>query len=231
MTGRVAVVTGGTGALGQAITSALLEAGGSVAIPYAVPAELKELEARLAPELRTRLLALPADVTREDAMGKFIHAVRDRHGRVDGLVNAVGGFAGGDLLSTSLAEWERMMALNLTSTVIACRLVLPVMIAGGGGRIVNIASRAVLSPQGGFIAYTVSKAGVITLTQALSQEVKKHRVTVNAVLPSTMDTPGNRRAMPDADRSEWVRTEDVAHVVAFLLSERAAAVTGASLTV
>jgi NAD(P)-dependent dehydrogenase (short-subunit alcohol dehydrogenase family) len=218
MTGRVAVVTGGTGALGRAITSTLLEAGGSVAIPYAVPEELKELEARLAPELRTRLLALPADVTREDAMGKFIHAVRDRHGRVDGLVNAVGGFAGGDLLSTSLAEWERMM-------------VLPVMIAGGGGRIVNIASRAVLSPQGGFIAYTVSKAGVITLTQALSQEVKKHRVTVNAVLPSTMDTPGNRRAMPDADRSEWVRTEDVAHVVAFLLSERAAAVTGASLTV
>jgi NAD(P)-dependent dehydrogenase (short-subunit alcohol dehydrogenase family) len=231
MTGRVAVVTGGTGALGQAITSALLEAGGSVAIPYAVPAELKELEARLAPELRTRLLALPADVTREDAMGKFVHAVRDRHGRVDGLVNAVGGFAGGDLLSTSLAEWERMMALNLTSTAIACRAVLPVMIAGGGGRIVNIASRAVLSPQGGFIAYTVSKAGVITLTQALSQEVKKHRVTVNAVLPSTMDTPGNRRAMPDADRSEWVRTEDVAHVVAFLLSERSAAVTGASLTV
>ena len=202
-----------------------------MAIPYAVPAELKELEARLAPELRTRLLALPADVTREDAMGKFVHAVRDRHGRVDGLVNAVGGFAGGDLLSTSLAEWERMMALNLTSTAIACRAVLPVMIAGGGGRIVNIASRAVLSPQGGFIAYTVSKAGVITLTQALSQEVKKHRVTVNAVLPSTMDTPGNRRAMPDADRSEWVRTEDVAHVVAFLLSERAAAVTGASLTV
>jgi NAD(P)-dependent dehydrogenase (short-subunit alcohol dehydrogenase family) len=231
MTGRVAVVTGGTGALGRAITSTLLEAGGSVAIPYAVPEELKELEARLAPELRTRLLALPADVTREDAMGKFVHAVRDRHGRVDGLVNAVGGFAGGDLLSTSLAEWERMMALNLTSAAIACRAVLPVMIAGGGGRIVNIASRAVLSPQGGFIAYTVSKAGVITLTQALSQEVKKHRVTVNAVLPSTMDTPANRRAMPDADRSEWVRTEDVAQVVAFLLSERAAVVTGASLTV
>src|SRR5258707_12414363 len=126
MTGRVAVVTGGTGALGRAITSTLLEAGGSVAIPYAVPAELKELEARLAPELRTRLLALPADVTREDAMGKFVHAVRDRHGRGDGLVNAVGGFAGGDLLSPSLGGWERMMSLNLTSTVIACRAVLPV---------------------------------------------------------------------------------------------------------
>ena len=231
MTARVAVVTGGTGALGQAITTTLLEAGGSVAIPYAVPEELEGLESRLTPALRARLLALPADVISEDAMGKFIQTVRDRYGRVDGLVNAVGGFAGGDLLATPLGEWERMMALNLTSAVITCRAVLPIMIAGGGGRIVNIASRAVLAPQGGFIAYTVSKAGVITLTQALAQEVKPHRVTVNAVLPSTMDTPGNRRAMPDADRSEWVRTEDVAHVVAFLLSERAAAVTGASLTV
>jgi NAD(P)-dependent dehydrogenase (short-subunit alcohol dehydrogenase family) len=231
VTGRVAVVTGGTGALGQAITTTLLEAGGTVAIPYAVPEERDGLEARLAPDQRARLLTLPADVTREDAMAKFVHAVRDRHGRVDGLVNAVGGFAGGDLLSTSLAEWERLMALNLTSAVIACRSVLPVMIAGGGGRVVNIASRAVLAPQGGFIAYTVSKAGVITLTQALAQEVRRHRITVNAVLPSTMDTPGNRRAMPDADRSEWVRTEDVAHVVAFLLSDRAAALTGASLTV
>jgi len=231
MTGRVAIVTGGTGALGRAITAALLEAGDVVAIPYAVAEELAGLESRLPAEARARLLALPADVTDEAAMAKFVHAVRDRHRRVDGLVNAVGGFAGGDLLSTPLGEWERMMTLNLTSAVIACRAALPVMIAGGGGRIVNIASRAVLAPQGGFIAYTVSKSGVIALTQALAQEVKRHRITVNAVLPSTMDTEANRRAMPDADRSEWVRTEDVAQVVTFLLSERAAAVTGASLTV
>jgi NAD(P)-dependent dehydrogenase (short-subunit alcohol dehydrogenase family) len=231
MTGRVAIVTGGTGALGQAITATLLAAGGAVAIPYAVAEERAALEARLPAEERARLLALPADVTDEAAMTKFVQAVRDRHGRVDGLVNAVGGFAGGDLLSTPLAEWERMMTLNLTSAVIACRATLPVMLAGGGGRVVNIASRAVLAPAGGFIAYTVSKAGVITLTQALAQEMRKHRITVNAVLPSTMDTPGNRRAMPDADRSGWVRTEDVARVVAFLLSEQAGAVTGASLTV
>ena len=231
MKGRVAIVTGGTGALGQAITASLLEAGGVVAIPYAVAEELAALQARLPSPQHARLLALPADVTDEAAVGKFVQAVRDRHGRVDGLVNAVGGFAGGDLLSTPLPEWERMMALNLTSAVIACRAALPVMIAGGGGRIVNIASRAVLSPSGGFIAYTVSKAGVITLTQALAQEVKPHRITVNAVLPSTMDTPGNRRAMPDADRSAWVRTEDVARAVAFLLSDEAGAVTGASVTV
>ena len=231
MTGRVAIVTGGTGALGQAITANLLESGAIVAIPYAVAEERAALEGQLAPDRRARLLAIAADVTDEAAVGKFVQAVRDRHGRVDAIVNAVGGFAGGDLVSTSLLEWERMMSLNLTSAVIACRAVLPGMIAAASGRIVNIASRSVIPPQGGFIAYTVSKAAVITLTQALAQEVKRHGITVNAVLPSTMDTPANRRAMPDADRSGWVGTADVARVVAFLLSEQAAAVTGAAVPV
>lgn len=231
MTGRVSIVTGGTGALGQAITTMLLKSGGRVAIPYAVEEERAALEAHLAPEGRARLLAIPADVTDEAALGKFVQAVRERHGRVDALVNAVGGFAGGDLVSTPLAEWERLMTLNLTSAVIACRAVLPGMIAARSGRIVNIASRAVVPPSGGFIAYTVSKAAIITLTQALAQEVKRHGITVNAVLPSTMDTPANRRAMPDADRSGWVSTAEVARVVAFLLSEPAAAVSGAAVPV
>lgn len=231
MTAPVAILTGGTGALGQSITAALLGAGGVVAIPYAVPEEAKRLEARLSPDQRARVLALPADVTDEASFGKFVQVVGERHGRVDGLVNAVGGFAGGDLVSTPLPEWERMMKLNLTSAVIACRALLPGMIEARRGRIVNIASRAVLPPQGGFIAYTVSKAAVITLTQALAQEVKPHGVTVNAVLPSTMDTPANRRAMPDADRSGWVSTDAVAGVVAFLLSDRGAAVTGSAVTV
>jgi NAD(P)-dependent dehydrogenase (short-subunit alcohol dehydrogenase family) len=231
VTAPVAILTGGTGALGQSITAALLGAGGVVAIPYAVPEEAKRLEARLSPDQRARVLALPADVTDEASFGKFVQVVGERHGRVDGLVNAVGGFAGGDLVSTPLPEWERMMKLNLTSAVIACRAVLPGMIEARRGRIVNIASRAVLSPQGGFIAYTVSKAAVITLTQALAQEVKPHGVAVNAVLPSTMDTPANRRAMPDADRSGWVSTDAVAGVVAFLLSDRGAAVTGSAVTV
>jgi NAD(P)-dependent dehydrogenase (short-subunit alcohol dehydrogenase family) len=231
VTAPVAILTGGTGALGQSITAALLGAGGVVAIPYAVPEEAKRLEARLSPDQRARVLALPADVTDEASFGKFVQVVGERHGRVDGLVNAVGGFAGGDLVSTPLPEWERMMKLNLTSAVIACRAVLPGMIEARRGRIVNIASRAVLPPQGGFIAYTVSKAAVITLTQALAQEVKPHGVTVNAVLPSTMDTPVNRRAMPDADRSGWVSTDAVAGVVAFLLSDRGAAVTGSAVTV
>src|SRR5258705_6376214 len=131
MTGRVAIVTGGTGALGQAITGALLEAGATVAIPYAVAEERAALEGRLAPELRARLLPVAADVTDEAAVTKFVQAVRERHDRGDGLVNPGGGFAGGDPGGTPLAEWGRMMKLKLTSTPIACRGVLPGMIPGG----------------------------------------------------------------------------------------------------
>ena len=182
------------------------------------------------PPAKARLQLTETDVTDEASFGKFVRGVLDAHGRVDALVNGVGGFAGGDLLSTSVAEWQRIMTLNLTSAMIGCRAVLPAMTAAGSGRIVNIASRAVVPPLGGFIAYTVAKAGVITLTQALAREVDRG-ITVNAVLPSTMDTPGNRQAMPDADRSEWVSTDAVAEVIAYLASERAGIVSGASIPV
>jgi NAD(P)-dependent dehydrogenase (short-subunit alcohol dehydrogenase family) len=231
MIDRVAIVSGGTGALGTAVSRRLLSAGAVVCIPYAVEAELQGLRASLDPPLRPRLDAVRADVTDEGQFGKFVRGVLERHRRVDVLVNGVGGFAGGDLASTTLADWQRMLTLNLTSAFIGCRGVLPAMIAARSGRIINIASRAVVPPGGGFIGYTVSKAGVITLTQALAQEVKRHGVTVNAVLPSTMDTPANRAAMPDADRSSWVSPESVAEVIGYLASETASAVTGATIPV
>ena len=231
MAGRVAIVAGGTGALGQSICLAFLSTGVTVCVPYAVPEETDALRARLAPAEAPRLDPAPCDVTDEAAVNRFVAGVLERHGRVDVLVNAVGGFAGGDLASTSVAEWNRMLTLNLNTAMLGCRAVLPAMIRAGRGRIVNIASRAVVPPAGGFIAYTVAKSAVITLTQALAQEVRAHGITVNAVLPSTMDTPANRRAMPDADRSSWVSTDAVALVVTFLASDAAEAVSGAAVPV
>jgi NAD(P)-dependent dehydrogenase (short-subunit alcohol dehydrogenase family) len=200
-------------------------------VPYVVPAEQAALQARLSDADAARVEMEACDLTDETAVTAYVGGVTARHRRVDVLVNGVGGFAGGDLASTPLAEWNRMMTLNLTTAVVGCRAVLPEMTRARWGRIVNIASRAVLPPQGGFIAYTVSKAAVVTLTQALAQEVRPHGITVNAVLPSTMDTPANRNAMPDADRSGWVSTDAVARAVAFLGSEGADAVTGAAVTV
>ena len=231
MTGRVAIVTGGAGALGSAVSRQFLSAGGTVCIPYVVPEEVERLRAQTKPEQNARLHPEHVDVLDEQAFQAFVDRTRERHRRIDALVNIMGGFAGGDLASTSLAEWRRMMDLNLTSVVIACRAVLPAMTAARYGRIVSISSRAVVPPAGGFIAYTVSKAGVLTLTQALAQEVKPHGITVNAVLPSTMDTEANRTAMPDADRSGWVSPDAVAGVIALLASEEAGAISGAGISV
>lgn len=230
MTGRVAVVTGGTGALGQAICRRFLEAGATVCVPYAVPEEWDALPAHVPAEHRARLGGERVDVTDEAGFGGFVERVLARHRRLDVLVNAVGGFAGGDLAATSLDEWNRLMALNLSSAVVGCRAVLPAMSQAGYGRIVNVASRAVVPPAGGFIAYTVSKAAVITLTQALAREVASG-VTVNVVLPSTMDTPANRRAMPDADRSGWVSPDAVAAAIALLASEAGGSISGTAVPV
>jgi NAD(P)-dependent dehydrogenase (short-subunit alcohol dehydrogenase family) len=230
VTGHVAVVTGGTGALGQSVVLRFLHDGATVAVPWIVPEEWETLRSR-AGDGSARLHGARVDGTDESAFAAFVAEVLARHQRLDVLVNTVGGFAGGDLASTSLAEWRRMLDLNLTSAVIGCRAVLPAMRAARRGRIVNVASRAVVPPLGGFIAYTVSKSAVIALTQALAQEERPHGIGVNAVLPSTMDTPANRSAMPDADRSGWVTTDAVADVIAYLASDAAGAVSGATIAV
>ena len=232
MTGRVAIISGGTGALGQSVVLRFLQDGASVAVPWLVPAEWESLKGRVEKGQLDRLYGARVDIlTDEAALAAFVTDVLARHKGLDVLVNTVGGFAGGDLASTSLAEWRRMIDLNLTSAVIGCRAVLPAMRAARRGRIVNVSSRAVVPPAGGFIAYTVGKSAVIALTQALAQEERPHGITVNVVLPSTMDTPANRHAMPDADRSGWVSTEAVADVIAYLASSSAGAVSGACIPV
>ncbi|HLF41575.1 MAG TPA: SDR family NAD(P)-dependent oxidoreductase [Acidimicrobiia bacterium] len=231
LAGKVAIVTGGTGALGRAVTRLFLAEGADVTVTSRRPAERDALAAQLPVAARDRLHAVAADVTDAASVGRLVTEVTTRTGRLDVLVNVAGGFAAGDLLATDETVWDRMLALNLASAYLCCRAALPAMIAAGGGRIVNVGSRSVVPPQGGFIAYTVAKAGVIALTQALAHEVRRHRVTVNAVLPSTMDTEANRQAMPGADPSQWVTPESVAAAIAFLASDAAAGVTGSLVAV
>ena len=137
----------------------------------------------------------------------------------------------GELVQTDRALWDRMLMLNLTTQYVAARAVLPHMLTVGSGRIVSVASRAVVPPSGGFIAYTVAKAAVIAFVQALAAETRPHGVTVNAVLPSTMDTPANRAAMPDADPKTWVPVEAVADAIAYLAAPGSAHVTGTLLAI
>lgn len=228
---RVAIVTGGTGALGQAVTLRLLAEGAAVGVPYVVDAERERLEAAAAPVDAGRLLLEQADVTDPAAMGAFVEAVARRLRRIDILVALVGGFAGGGLLDTDRATWDRMLALNATSAFTAARAVVPHMLAAGRGRVITTGSRAVLSPAPGFIAYTAGKAAVIAFTQALAQELRGSGVTANCVLPSTMDTPANRAAMPDSDRQGWVPVEAVADAIVFLARDDAAHVNGTLLAI
>jgi NAD(P)-dependent dehydrogenase (short-subunit alcohol dehydrogenase family) len=231
LAGRVAVVTGGTGALGQAVTLRLLADGAIVAVPYAVEAERERLTQRVAAADRQRLIVQSVDVIDVKAMTAFAESVVAARGKIDVLVAGVGGFAGGSLVETELETWQRMLDLNLTSVFSVTRAVVPAMIRARYGRVVVVASRAVVPPAGGFIAYTVAKAGAIAFTQALSQELLPHGITVNAVLPSTMDTPANRAAMPDSDRKGWVPVEAVADAIAVLAREASGHITGTLLAV
>jgi len=231
LAGRVAVVTGGTGALGQAVTLRLLADGAIVAVPYAVEAERERLTQRVAAADRQRLIVQSVDVIDVKAMTAFAESVVAARGKIDVLVAGVGGFAGGSLVETELETWQRMLDLNLTSVFSVTRAVVPAMIRARYGRVVVVASRAVVPPAGGFIAYTVAKAGAIAFTQALSQETHPYGITVNAVLPSTMDTPANRAAMPDSDRKGWVPVEAVADAIAVLTREASGHITGTLLAV
>jgi len=229
--GKVALVTGGTGALGQAVTRRLLAGGATVTAPFIVDAERDRLQAGVDASARDRLLLVRADVTDERALGDLVNTLHARHRRLDVLITLVGGFAGGALVETDRATWDRMLALNLTATFTAARAAVPLMTRAGRGRVVTIGSRAVMPPAAGFIAYTTAKAGVIAFTHALAQEIRGTGVTANCVLPSTMDTPANRAAMPDSDRKDWVPVDSVAAVIAFLAADESAHVNGALVTV
>jgi NAD(P)-dependent dehydrogenase (short-subunit alcohol dehydrogenase family) len=228
---KVAIVTGGAGALGRAVALAFLEEDALVAATDRDRTRLDVFTNDLSPGARDRFFAVSTDVTVEQSVRELVASVLEQAGRLDILVNVVGGYAPGELLATDEPLWNQMLDLNLRSAYLCSRAVLPHLVEGGGGRIINVAARAVTPPRGGSIAYTVAKAGVIALTQALAHEVRRHNVTVNAVLPSTMDTWANRKALPGADTSTWVTPESVAREILFLASDQAASVTGTLLAI
>jgi NAD(P)-dependent dehydrogenase (short-subunit alcohol dehydrogenase family) len=228
---RVVMVTGGSGALGQAITHRFLAEGAVVCVPWIVEQERERLEQSVDAETRPRLVLERCDVVDDAAVQRLVAGVVARHRRLDVMVSAVGGFAMGALVQTDRKLWDAMLTLNLTTAYVATRAVLPHMLSAGSGRIVAVASRAVVPPAAGFIAYTVAKAGVIAFVQALAAETRDRGVTVNAVLPSTMDTPANRAAMPDVDPKTWVPVSSVAGAIGYLASDESAHVTGSLLAI
>ncbi len=228
---QVVVITGGGGALGQAVTKAFLKAGGTVAIPYIIDAEADNLKRRFR-KYGNQLVLYKADVTDERSLRSFYREVVNNFGRVDALVNLVGGFSAGPTVAElDTKEWDRMMDLNLKSAFISCKVAIPFMKKERGGRIINMSSRAAVKGSAGASAYSVSKAGVVTLTQALAEELLADDITVNALMPSIIDTPANRQAMPNADYAKWPKAEDIAKVILFLASDDSKLISGAAIPV
>lgn len=228
---RVAVVTGGTGALGRAVALDLLSSGANIAVPYLVEEEWKSLRA-VAGEDAGRLAGSPVDLRSSDDVDRFVAGVVERRGRLDFLICVAGGFAAGKSFESDDRAWEHMLDLNLKSVVRMLRPVVPVMIRQNFGRIVTISSGAILKGGGaGIAAYAVSKGAVTHLTEILASELEKYDIRAHCVMPGTMDTEANRKAMPKADFSKWVKTEDVARVIHFLLSDQSRAVRSVAVPV
>lgn len=215
------VVTGGFGALGRKVVEQLRASGARVAVLDHAPAPAD--------------VAAPAfggvDLADEAAARQAIEQAAQALGGLDALVNIAGGFSWETVADGHLDTWDRLYRLNLRTALAASQAALPHLLAAGGGRIVNIGAAAAAKAATGMGAYAASKAGVARLTEALADEFKDRGITVNALLPSIIDTPANRKDMPDADASRWVTPTQLAGVVQFLLSEPAAAITGALIPV
>ncbi|MDA1191006.1 MAG: SDR family NAD(P)-dependent oxidoreductase [Candidatus Poribacteria bacterium] len=227
---QVVIVTGGTGELGQSVSTAFLSEGATVVIFGRSAESFETMKAEL--DNSPRLGFQQADLTDEGSVNAAINAVLEQHRRIDAVVNVAGGYFGGvPVAQMPTDRWDQMMRLNLNSVFYVCRAALPSMIARKSGAIVNVGSRAGESGVGGLGAYSVSKAGVRVLTEAIAEEVKHDGVRANCVLPSVIDTPANRKAIPNADFDTWVKPEVIAQTILFLASDEASATSGASIPV
>jgi len=224
-----ALVTGGTGALGRAVTGRFLQDGYRVAVTYRSPEEWKALEREYAEAARQgALLGLSCDVTQEEPVRRAVGQAAERFGSLRVLAHLAGGYHGGQPVESAEEGTVRgMIELNLISAFWAAKHVIPHAKRGGAGRLLFVSSRGAVEYFPGAAAYAAAKLGLHALVQTLAKELKKSGVTANAVLPSMIDTPANRAAMPDADFSAWVPPDAVAGLLAHLASRDAGYTSGA----
>jgi NAD(P)-dependent dehydrogenase (short-subunit alcohol dehydrogenase family) len=224
MKNKIAIVTGANGGLGSFVTQALLDAGATV---VGVSRDIQQSSFN-----HPAFTALPADLLTAAGAATMVASVTARFGRIDVLAHTVGGFAGGkSIADTDDAVFQLMFDLNLNSTFYLLRAAIPALRKTGNGRIIAIGSRAALEPGAGVGAYSASKAAMVSLIRTVALENKDAGLTANVILPGTMDTPVNRKAMPNADVSKWVRPATIASLIAWLAGESGKDVNGAVIPV
>ena len=225
--GRGVLVAGGTGGLGLAVVKELLDAGYQVTAPWVVEREKERVEASFPPG-SAKLSLERADLMDPDAAASVVEGVEG----LRAVVNLVGGFSSGPKVhETEPDEFEHMLRLNLRPGFLLARAAMPRLVDGGGGAYVGVSARPALSPFPGAAGYITAKAAVLCFIHCLDAEYRDDGVRCNAILPSVIDTPANRAAMPDADHSKWVPPEEIAKVVRFLVSDDSAPTSGAEVPV
>jgi NAD(P)-dependent dehydrogenase (short-subunit alcohol dehydrogenase family) len=223
------LITGGTGALGSAVVAELLDGGAKVVSTWVVEAERDRASEAFGE--REGFGLVEADLSSEAGPAGAVKAASGE-GALAGLVNLVGGFSSpGRLHDAPLEEFERQLELNLMTAVRMSRAALPALLDAGGGAIVCVGTRAALEPFSGASGYAVSNAAVLTLVRALDVEYRDDGIRANAILPSVIDTPANRKSMPDADHSSWVQPAEIARVIRFLCSDDSSPISGAAIPV
>lgn len=227
---QVVLVTGGTGFLGSAVCKAFAEVGATVVAVYLVDEELPYFRRTLG-TLAERVECEKADVTEPGEVDRVVAEVRRRHNRIDVLVNTVGGYMSGRVEDASEEDLDRAFALNLKSTFLACKAVIPVMRKQERGKIVSVSSRTALRGEEESFLYAASKAGVNRLTESLAEELMPSNIQVNCVMPSVMDTPANREWMSEEAIGRAVGTDEVARVIRWMCTEEAKAMTGAAIPI
>jgi len=230
-TDQVVLVTGGSGNLGRAVVQAFHAAGARLIAPDRSVGRLTAQFPALA-QSDAHWLAEGVDVTEPADMAALTAEIKRRFGRLDVLANTVGGYqAGAPLHLTPLDVWTAMINLNARSVFVTSQAVIPLMLAQGSGRLIHTAARAALAGGAQAAAYSASKSAVLRLVESMAAELKDAGITVNCILPGTIDTPANRQASPAADFSRWVAPEALADVILFLASPAARAVSGAAIPV
>jgi len=224
MHGKVVLVTGASGGLGNYVTQAFLDAGATV---VGVSRKIQQSEFE-----HTAFTALPAEISTADGAQGAVDQVVTRFGRIDVLAHLVGGFAGGQSVAeTDDATFQRMFDMNVNTAFHVLRAVIPQMRKTGGGRVIAVGSRAALEPGAGVGAYSASKAALVSLIRTVALENKDAGITANVILPGTMDTPANRKAIPNADVSKWVQPASVASLITWLAGDTGKDVNGAVIPI
>jgi NAD(P)-dependent dehydrogenase (short-subunit alcohol dehydrogenase family) len=220
---RTAIVTGGTGGLGAAVTSTLIGDGWRVVVPWYAEEELSRVEED------ERCVLVQADLMDPDSARAVVAEAGDG---LRAVVNLVGGFAmGGRVHETPVEDFERMLRLNLRPTYLMCAAALPAMLAAGDGSIVCVSARAAIQPFPGASGYVTAKAAVLAFVDALHAEYRGDGIRANAIIPSIIDTPANRASQPDADYDPWVKPEEIARVIRHLCSDDARVTSGGHIPV